>query len=141
MDLADRVIRANNESGRTVQNGFDELGLRIFEGSPDYLAARALRLNYLDRMSGKSSALLHTRNNKTELWLGDKWLTESPGALYRLTKYKLPLSPWLVVSAWEKLLEFAPALDETKLIIDAYTYWDIEKGELCHSDEALEAIE
>lgn len=141
MDLADRVIRANNEAGRQVHEGFDELGLKIIEGSPDYLAARALRLNYLDRMSGRTTALLHTRNNKTELWLGDQRVQESSGGLYRLTRYRRTISPWLIIATWETLLEFAPALDETKLIIDAYTYWDVERGELCHSNEALEAID
>lgn len=138
MDLAEKVIRANERPGN--KEGYDELGLKIFNDNPEYLVARALRLNYLRRLDGKPE-LLHTRNNRTELWLGHKQLSLTPETIYRLTLYQGLLKPWLVISTWDKLLEFAPPLDETKIIIDAFTYWDIEKGEMCHSDTALEAIE
>lgn len=138
MDLAEKVIKANERLEN--REGYDELGLKIFKDNPEYLAARALRLNYLRRLDGKPE-LLHTRSNRTELWLGHKRLSPTPDTIYKLTLYQKTLKPWLVISTWDKLLEFAPPLDESKLLIDAFTYWDIEKGELCHSDTALEAIE
>ena len=138
MDLADKVIKANKKPQNT--EGYDELGIKIFKDNPEYLAARALRINYLDRLDGRPE-LLHTRNNRTELWLGHRQLKEGQDAIYRLTLYRGVLKPWLVATTWKKLLEFAPPLDETKILIDAYTYWDIEKGEMCHSNTPLEAIE
>ena len=138
MDLADKVIQANERPDQRA--GYDELGIKIFKENPEYLAARALRLNYLKRLSGKP-ALLHTRNNKTELWLGNKQLKNTANTIYQLTLCREMLKPWLVAATWEALLEFCPPLDESKILIDAYTYWDIEKGRMLRSDTALEAIE
>ena len=98
MDLAEKVIRANERPGN--KEGYDELGLKIFNDNPEYLVARALRLNYLRRLDGKPE-LLHTRNNRTELWLGHKQLSLTPETIYRLTLYQGLLKPWLVISTWE----------------------------------------
>lgn len=140
--LADKVIEASRKNPDR-DDGYDELGI-IISNKSEYYVARALRINYLNRMFGEEpdeSAMLHTRNNGEELWLGHKYLTYSPRTIYSLIKINKSLQMWQLAEIWDLLLKYAPPLDESKILIDPHTYWDIEKGELCHTDEYLEGVD
>ena len=138
VDLAEKVIQAN-EADSSRPDGYDELGIKIYDNA-EYYVARALRLNNLSRI-GDDAPLLHTRNNRTELWLGHHQLDYSPQVIYTLVAPKGKIPEWRRIEIWNTLFKYAPALDETKIIINNHTYWDIEKGELCETDEYLEAID
>lgn len=138
VDLAEKVIQAN-EADNSRPEGYDELGIKIYDNA-EYYVARALRLNTLSRI-GSDAPLLHTRNNRKELWLGHKELEYSPHTIYELVEPKNKLPEWRRIEIWKLLLKYAPALDESKIIINNHTYWDIEAGKLCHTDEYLEAID
>lgn len=138
VDLAEKVIQANKANSSRAE-GYDELGIKIYNNA-EYYVARALRLNTLSRI-GNNAPLLHTRNQRTELWLGHKLLQYSPHTIYALVEPKKPIPEWRRIEIWKLLLKYAPELDESKIIINNHTYWDIEKGELCETDEYLEAID
>ena len=144
-NLADKVIEAN-ESTTSVNNAnngypeeFDEYGIKIYDNA-EYYVARALRINFLSRIND-NAPLLHTRRNRSELWLGHKQLYPDSGTIYSLTDANNKIPHWQMNKIWNLLLEYAPALDESKILIDNHTYWDIEKGEMCHTDDYLEGID
>lgn len=144
-NLADKVIEANEStsSASNANNGypeeFDEYGIKIYNNA-EYYVARALRINFLSRING-AAPLLHTRYNRSQLWLGHKRLSLTTDTIYSLTDANSRIEQWQMNKIWNLLLEYAPALDESKILIDNHTYWDIEKGELCHTDDYLEAID
>ena len=144
-NLADKVIEANeSELESSVSNNgypeeFDEYGIKIYDNA-EYYVARALRINFLSRIND-NAPLLHTRRNRSELWLGHKRLSLTTDTIYSLTDANSRIEQWQMNKIWKLLLEYAPALDESKILIDNHTYWDIETGEMCHTDDYLEGID
>lgn len=134
MDLADKIIEANEAINRGYD--VDELGLGIAD-TTDYIAARALYRNTLERKKDPSVGLLHNRRNGTELWKGNTQLNKSRKTIYELAAPKRFIKDYEIEIIWDSLLRNTPELIETKIIIDEHTYWDLELGELCFSEERM----
>lgn len=136
MDLADRVIQANEQA-----KGYetDELGLGIAD-TPDYIAARIMYRNTLDREKDPSAPLLYTRRGRKELWLGNEELSCTKETIYRLSAIRRSIKPFEIPLVWESLMRHLPALDTSKIIVSPHYYWDTETSELCYSEEELIGI-
>lgn len=141
MDLADRIAGANDkvfmDDGEEHQ--IDDIGLPIYENRPDYIAARILKKNYDEYSAGKAD-LLHTRNNKKELWLGHELLRQNKSTLYRLAVTNVKIQEWMVPVVYEMLTRCAFQLDESKILVDEEHYWDKETGELKEVEGDMPAI-
>lgn len=140
MDLAEKVIQANEDdiNGAKGRNT-DELGLGIAD-TPDYIAARIIYRNTLEREKDPSVPLLHTRRHRTEIWLGNEELTCAPNTVYRLSAARRTLKAYEIRIVWEILMKHLPYLDTSKIMVSPHYYWDTERGELCYSKEELLGI-
>lgn len=134
MNLADQVIEANKEQDRGYE--LDELGLGIAD-TPDYIVARILYRNTLELEGDATAGLIHSRKHGTQLWKGNQELDKSKKTIYRLAALNRILKDYELDSIWDSLLKNTPELDESKIVVDGYTYWDIDKGELCCADERM----
>lgn len=134
MSLADKVIEANEKQEEC--HDIDELGLGI-TGTPDYVVARILYRNTLEMERDSSSGLIHTRKHGTQLWRGNRELEKSKKTIYELANLGRRLKDYEIDIIWESLLRNTPELDENKIAIDNYTYWDMEKGELRSTTERM----
>lgn len=137
MDLADKVIQANEKQEKGCK--VDELGLGVVD-TPDYIAARALYRNTIELRYDPSAGLLHTRKHGAQLWKGNQELEKSKNTIYRLAAWNHSLKDYELEAVWASLLKNVPELDETKIMVDGHTYWDLEKGELCHTTERIVAV-
>ncbi len=135
MDIADKIIEANEKPDFEM----DELGLGV-ANTPDYIAARALYRNTLELREDPYAGLIHNRNNGSELWKGNRQLFKSKNTIYELADLHRNLRDYEIDAVWRSLLKNTPALDESKIVIDEHTYWDIEKGELCYTKERMITI-
>ncbi len=135
MDLADRVIEANEKPDYDV----DELGIRISD-KPDYVVIRILERNRREMIENPDAGLVHNRKNHTELWKGNRELKKSKHTIYELAELDRTLRDYEIDSIWNLLLKYTYELDESKIVIDEHTYWDTEKGELCHTEERMITI-
>ena len=135
MSLADKIIEANEKPKYDV----DELGLGIAD-TPDYIAARALYRNTLELREDPDAGLIHNRKHGSELWKGNRQLQKNKQTIYELAALNRTLRDYEVDAIWRSLLKNTPELDESKIVIDEHTYWDIDKGELCHTDERMITI-
>lgn len=136
MSLADKVIEANKKPEYEV----DEYGIRLVPEDPEYVAARIVYKNLFERKEDPESPLLHNRKNMTEMWLGNRQLDMDKKTIYELADINRTIKDYEVQSIWNSVLAHTPTLDESKIIVDDYTYWDVEKGELCHTTERMVAI-
>ena len=138
MDLADRVIEANE---RFDDEGYekDDLGIRISD-KPDYIVIRILEKNYQDLKKDPDSGLVHSRKNRTELWKGNRQLEKGKKTIYELAAISRILKDYEIDQIWDLLLQYTYQLDESKIVVGPYTYWDMEKGELCHTKERMITI-
>lgn len=136
MSLADQVIEANKKSDYEV----DEYGIRLVPEDPEYVAARIVYKNLFERRENPDTPLLHNRKNKTEMWLGNRQLEMNKKTIYELADIKRTIKDYEVQTIWDSVMAHTRSLDESKIIVDDYTYWDIEKGELCHTTERMVAI-
>lgn len=136
MNLADKVIEANKKPEYEV----DEYGIRLVPEDPEYVAARMVYKNLFERKEDPDSPLLHNRKNMTEMWLGNRQLSMDKKTIYELADISRSIKDYEVQTIWNSVLAHTPTLDESKIIVDDYTYWDIEKGELCHTTERMIAI-
>lgn len=136
MSLADKVIEANKKPEYEV----DEYGIRLVPEDPEYVAARMVYKNLFERKEDPESPLLHNRKNMTEMWLGNRQLEMNKKTIYELADIKRTIKDYEVQTIWNSVIAHTRSLDETKIIVDEYTYWDIEKGELCHTTERMVAI-
>lgn len=136
MSLADKVIEANKE-----ERGYetDELGLGIAD-TPDYVVARILYKNTLELEQDPSAGLIHNRKHRSELWKGNRELAKSKRTIYELANLNRRLNDYELDAIWRSLLKNTPELDESKIVVDRNTYWDIERGELCYTEERLLTI-
>lgn len=137
MSLADQVIEANKEQERGYE--LDELGLGI-ANTPDYVVARILYRNTLDMEQDPTAGLIHTRRHKTQLWKGNRELYKDKKTIYELANLNRVLKDYELDAIWDSLLKNTPELDESKIVVNRHTYWDIEKGELCYTKERLLTI-
>lgn len=136
MNLADKVIEANKKPEYEV----DEYGIRLVPEDPEYVAARMVYKNLFERQKDPNSPLLHNRKNKTEMWLGNRQLEMNKKTIYELADIKRAIKDYEVQAIWSSVITHTRSLDESKIIVDDYTYWDVEKGELCHTAERMVAI-
>lgn len=133
MSLADQVIEANKKPEYKV----DEYGIPLFPENTEYVASRMVHKNLFDRKENPDAPLLHNRKNMTEMWLGNRQLTMDKKTIYELADIKRPIKDYEVQAIWDSVLAHTRSLDENKIIINEYTYWDVEKGELCHTTERM----
>ena len=133
MSLADKVIEANQKPAYEV----DEYGIRLELKDPEYIAARIVYRNLFERKENPDAPLLHNRKNMTEMWLGNRQLVMDKKTIYELADIKRSIKDYEVKAIWESVIAHTRSLDETKIMVDDYTYWDIEKGELCHTAERM----
>lgn len=136
MNLADKVIEANKKPEYEV----DEYGIRLVPEDPEYVAARMVYKNLFERRKDPDAPLLHNRRNMTEMWLGNRQLNMDKKTIYELADINRPIKDYEVRAIWTSVINHTLSLDESKIIVDDYTYWDIEKGELCHTTERMVAI-
>lgn len=136
MNLADKVIEANKKPEHKV----DEYGIRLISENPEYIAARIVFKNLAERKKDSSVPLLHNRKNMTEMWLGNRQLDMDKKTIYELADINRTIKDYEVKTIWASVIAHTRSLDETKIIVDDYTYWDVEKGELCHTTERMVAI-
>lgn len=136
MSLADKVIEANKKPEYEV----DEYGIRLVPEDPEYVAARIVFKNLYERKKNPDAPLLHNRKNMTEMWLGNRQLEMNKKTIYELAGINRSIKDYEVKSIWASVMAHTRSLDESKIIVDEYTYWDIEKGELCHTTERMVAI-
>lgn len=136
MNLADKVIEANKKPEYEV----DEYGIRLVPEDPEYVAARIVFKNIFERRESPDAPLLHNRRNMTEMWLGNRQLEMNKKTIYELADIKRAIKDYEVQAIWNSVLAHTRSLDETKIIVNEYTYWDVEKGELCHTTERMVAI-
>lgn len=136
MNLADKVIEANKKPEYEV----DEYGIRLVPKDPEYVAARIVYKNLFERRENPDAPLLHNRRNMTEMWLGNRQLEMNKKTIYELAGIKRTIKDYEVQAIWNSVIAHTRSLDETKIIVDEYTYWDVEKGELCHTAERMVAI-
>ena len=133
MNLADKVIEANKKPEYKV----DEYGIRLVPEDPEYVAARMVYKNLFERKEDPDAPLLHNRRNMTEMWLGNRQLNMDKKTIYELADINRSVKDYEVQTIWNSVLSHTPTLDESKIIVDDYTYWDVEKGELCHTTERM----
>ena len=137
MSLADEVIEANKEQERGYE--VDELGLGIAD-TPDYIVARILYRNTLELKRDPTAGLIHTRRHNAQLWKGNRELEKNKKIIYELANINRALKDYELDAIWNSLLKNTPELDESKIVVNRHTYWDIEKGELCYTKERLLTI-
>lgn len=135
MNLADEIIEANNKPDYNA----DELGIRISD-KPDYVVIRILELNIRELGENPNAGLIHSRKNQTQLWKGNRELVKSKNTIYELADLDRRLKDYEIDKIWNLLLKYTYQLDESKIVVDEHTYWDTEKGELCHTKERLITI-
>ena len=136
MNLADKVIEANKQPEYEV----DEYGIRLVPEDPEYVAARIVFKNLYERKKNPDAPLLHNRKNMTEMWLGNRQLEMNKKTIYELADIKRAIKDYEVQTIWNSVINHTMSLDESKIIVSEYTYWDVEKGELCHTTERMVAI-
>ena len=136
MNLADKVIEANKKPEYEV----DEYGIRLVPEDPEYVAARIVFKNLYERKKNPDAPLLHNRKNMTEMWLGNRQLDMDKKTIYELADIKRAIKDYEVQTIWNSVINHTMSLDESKIIVSEYTYWDVEKGELCHTTERMVAI-
>lgn len=136
MNLADKIIEANN--GPDPER--DEYGVLKKIDDPEYVAARIVFKNLYEKRKDPDSPLLHNRRNKTELWLGNRKLEKNKNTFYELAGITRTIRDYEVQIIWDAIMEHTLSLDESKIAVGEHTYWDTEKGELCHTDERMITI-
>lgn len=117
MDLADRIIR-----GAKDRDTHDELGLPLnAKGEVDYLVARILMRNpdlYIDPLDNK-------------FYIGTHEVTMTQNKLVELAN---SYNDWCKGGRWplivNRLREFTPRLDRSKLYISEHLMWDYDKHRL-----------
>lgn len=140
MDLADRVIAANNQSSQTPRGTFnppffgidfpevDEYGLPTVD-SVDYFVARVIKI---DQYSNDGH--LHMRNDG-RIWKGYHWVAENQENLYRLGEWRYPIKAWQKEAIWKRLREVLPSLSRDKYVISDHLVWDRKTAKLEQVDD------
>lgn len=140
-DLAEQIAKANKKQGVKGDDLYDldEYDLPVDWLDPEYIAARVIWRNLSEYSVGRAD-LLHTRNNKRQLWLGHERLKQDKPTLYRLVASNHAIKDFLVSQAFEIIRQHARYLDTSKIIIDDEHYWDKETGEIRQIEGDMPAI-
>lgn len=134
MDLADRVIAANNQSklspGKVATAFFgvelpevDEYGLPTVD-SVDYFIARMM---WIDQ--GATDGHLHLRGDG-RIWKGHHWVSENQENLYRLAEWRYPIKVWQKEAIWKRLREVLPSLSRDKYVVTDSLVWNRREARL-----------
>ena len=140
-DLAEQIAKANKKQGVKGDDLYDldEYDLPIDWSDPEYIAARVIWRNLSEYSVGRAD-LLHTRNNKRQLWLGHERLKQDKSTLYRLVASNRRIQDFLIPQVFEIIRQHARYLDTSKIIIDDEHYWDKETGEIRQISGDMPAI-
>ena len=140
-DLADRIATANKKKFVTGEDMYDldEYDLPENWEDPEYIAARIIWRN-LDEYNRGRADLLHTRNNRKELWIGQERLKKDKSTLYRLAAANKQIKDHLVPQIYEHIAYHAKYLDKSKILVNDMYYWDKDLGELRLIQEDMPAI-
>lgn len=134
MDLADRVIAANqqeNSSAEPSSSEFfgidfpevDEYGLPAVD-SVDYFVARMI---YIDQKS--EDGHLHLRDDG-RIWKGYHWVAENQENLYRLAEWRHSIKTWQKEAIWKRLREVLPVLSRDKYVVTDELVWNRKEARL-----------
>ena len=140
-DLADQIAKANKKQGVKGDDLYDldEYDLPIDWSDPEYIAARVIWRNLSEYGVGRAD-LLHTRNNRKQLWLGHERLKQDKTTLYRLVASNRRIQDFLMSQVFEIIRQHARYLDTSKIIIDDEHTWDKETGEIRQIEGDMPAI-
>ena len=140
-DLAEQIAKANKKQGVKGDDLYDldEYDLPVDWLDPEYIAARVIWRNLSEYSVGRAD-LLHTRNNKRELWLGHERLKQDKTTLYRLVASNRRIQDFLIPQVFEIIRQHAKYLDTSKIIIDDEHYWDKETGKIRQIEGDMPAI-
>lgn len=133
MSIADKII----ENEKKPKYEVDDIGIGIAD-TLDYIAARILKINY-DAYRQGEEGLLHKRADGN-IYIGDRDVEENARNIYKLAHVDRVIHNYEVPKIWAIVKKNVPELDESKIIIDDYTYWDIENGCMVRSDKKLVSI-
>lgn len=129
--LADKIIEQNNKPDYEV----DELGLGVRLDKPDYFAARAIYINYLERKKDYMVPLLHKRQGV--IYYGNKVVQETRNNFYKYTAYTNSVKPGMIIQFWESLRRVLPELDTSKIIISDHYLFNRRTGQLEKGENLL----
>ena len=141
LDMASAIAEANKVIPRASEyehHLLDEYGLEPSK-TPDYLAARILRRNYLGFLEG-DTPLLHTRGEGADkqLYLGRDWIRPTnEQTFYELSGVDFVVPSWKKALVSKILYDYAPHLEEGKIIVSDALYWDVKEGKLKHSGNKM----
>lgn len=126
MDLADRVIKAN-EKERESLNGpeLDDIGFPLPKPDTErawceYLTARLWYLN----------PRIYFHND--HLWINDKIIPEDKNSYYRLAKYPKQIKDHECQYIWTRLRELVPRLDTDTIAVLPNLTFNMRTGEVKH---------
>lgn len=134
MDLADRVIAANQQESNSAEEPsskffgidfpeVDEYGLPAVD-SVDYFVARMI---YIDQKS--KDGHLHLRDDG-RIWKGYQWVAENQENLYRLAEWRHSIKTWQKEAIWKRLREVLPVLSRDKYVITDDLVWNRKEARL-----------
>ena len=124
MGLADRVIKANEESkainaGPELDDiGFPLPGPKTEKAWCNYLTARILYLN--------QTMYLH----EGMLWIDNYSIPETPQSYYKLAKYPKKIKDYQALYVWNKLKEIVPTLDPDIIAVLPNRTFNMRTGEI-----------
>lgn len=128
MDLADRVIQANEDANKKPEGTkVDDIGFPLPKPQTEkawceYLTARILFLN--NRMY----------KHQGRLWLANEMITEDKNTYYRLAKYPKKISDPECQYVWRRLKETVPILDTDVIAVLPGWTFNMRTGEFKEED-------
>ena len=124
VDLADRVIKANEEENKSEETGpkLDDIGFPLPKPDTEhawceYLTARIL---YLNQRMYKHHDLL---------WIEDELIKETKNNYYRLAKYPKQITDPECQYVWRRLKEVVPELDPDVIAVLPDVTFNMRTGE------------
>lgn len=127
VDLADRVIKANEEENKPEETGpkLDDIGFPLPKPDTErawceYLTARIL---YLNNRIYKYNGLL---------WIQDELIEETKNNYYRLAKYPKHITDPECQYVWRRLKEVVPELDPDVIAVLPDVTFNMRTGEFKH---------
>lgn len=128
MDLADKVIQANEETDKAnTGSKLDDIGFPLPKPDTEkawceYLTARILFLNN------------RIYKHQDMLWLGDEHIKEDKDSYYRLAKYPKKISDPECQYVWRRLKELVPVLDTDIISVLPGVTFNMRTGEFKEED-------
>ena len=144
MDLADRIIAKQQDGTIDSPNSgtiFDENGMPCWVedvnhpetlwDDPDYIASNIMVRSILGSRNG-TAALIYKQDGV--LYENHQVLIQNDDNLYRLSKARRSIKPYLKPQIWARVLELAPTLNTDKIIVAPGLLWNFKTGELEQTD-------